>query len=150
MDEIRAETDLSRSLLGQGKLGDARQAISGAVALVRASHDPSLRLPVAIQNARVELAELESNAKSKPDLSMPRRELQAASLTARRMGYFGIECDARLALGELEMRLTPATAHSHLHNLAGQAHAQGFDLVSRKAAKLQNSSASRPKLTAVR
>jgi DNA-binding winged helix-turn-helix (wHTH) protein/tetratricopeptide (TPR) repeat protein/TolB-like protein len=143
MDEIRAETDLSRSLLGQGKLADARKAISAAIALSRASDDPSLKLPVAIQDARVEAAELESSPNPKPALAEPRRKLQQAILAARRLGYYGIECDARLALGELEMRLTPAAGRSHLRDLANQAHQRGLDLVARKAGEFQASAVAR-------
>jgi hypothetical protein len=127
-------------LLKQGKLADARTTISDAVALSRTSADPSLTLPASIQNARVEVAELESKPFSKPDLSKPRRKLEEASLTAQRLGYYGIECDARLALGELEMRLTPAAGRAHLRALANQAHQRGLDLVARQAGELQSSS----------
>jgi DNA-binding winged helix-turn-helix (wHTH) protein/tetratricopeptide (TPR) repeat protein len=137
MDEVRAEIDLSRSLLGQGKLSDARKYISDAVALSRTSRDPGLTLPVEIQDARVELAELASNTKSKLDVSKPRRELQQARQTARRLGYYGIECDARLALGELEMQVTPAVGNSDLRRLANETHHRGLDLISREAAKLE-------------
>ncbi len=136
MDEIRAETDLSRALLMEGKVGDARKAISGAVALSRTMRDPSLRLPVQIQDARVRVAELTSYAKTKPDLLEPRRQLLEATMAAGRLGYYGIECQGRLALGELELRLTPATGRSDLRRLADEAHRRGLDLVSRKAAKL--------------
>jgi DNA-binding winged helix-turn-helix (wHTH) protein/Tfp pilus assembly protein PilF/TolB-like protein len=140
MDEIRADTDLSRSLLKQGKLADARKAISAAMALSRTSADPSLTLPAAIQDARVEVSEQESNPNSQPALARTQQKLQQARLTAERLGYYGIECDARLALAELELRLTPAIGRSHFRELATQAHQRGLDLVARKAAELLASS----------
>jgi len=139
MDEIHAETDLSRVLLRTGKLGGARQAVSDALALARDSRDPGLKLPVAIQDARIEAAELASHAKSKPDLSDPRRKLLSVLSTATQLGYYEIECDARLALAELELHDDPRAARSRLAELAQQAHEHGMGLVSRKAAALRNS-----------
>ena len=142
MDENRAETDLSRVLLSEGKLADARQAITAALALSANSRDPSLKLPVAIMDARIEAAELTSRAKSKPDLSDPRRKLLNVLSTARQLGYYGIECDAQLALAELDLRTAPAAASPQLALLAQQAHDRGLNLVSRKAAQLLKSSPS--------
>lgn len=137
MDEIPAETELSRVLLREGKLAEARKIISDALALARPVGDPALKLPVAIMDARTEAAELSSRAKSKPDLSDPRRKLQNALSTAQRLGYYGIACDARLALAELGLRVDPAAARVHLAQLARDAHDHGFNLVSRKASELQ-------------
>jgi len=139
LNEIPAEVDLSRILLREGKLAEGRQIISDAVALSATTRDPALKLPVAIQDARIEAAEIASRAKSKPDFSGPRRKLQNVLSTARQVGYYEIECDARLALAEIELRLSPRAARSHLAELAREAHQHGMDLVSRKAAALQNS-----------
>ncbi|MGB7024509.1 MAG: hypothetical protein WBD73_11985, partial [Candidatus Acidiferrales bacterium] len=136
-DEIPAETELSRVLLREGKLAEARKIISDALALARPVGDPALKSPVAIMDARIEAAELSSRAKSKPDLSDPRRKLQNALSTAQRLGYYGIACDARLALAELGLRVDPAAARVHLAQLARDAHDHGFNLVSRKASELQ-------------
>ncbi|MHB8539971.1 MAG: tetratricopeptide repeat protein [Candidatus Acidiferrales bacterium] len=140
MDEIRAETDLSRVLLREDKLAHAREIISDAAALSASTRDPGLKLPVAIQDARIEAAEILSRTKSRPDLSDPRRKLQNVLATARRLGYYGIECNARLALGELELRENPPVARAHLAELAQQAREHGLNLVSRKAGELQRSS----------
>lgn len=137
LSEIPAETDLSRVLLREGKLEDARQMISSALALSSSSRDPSLRLPAVIQDARIQTVELASRAKSTPDLSAPRRKLLIALSTAQQLGYYGLACEARLALGELEFRTTPALARSHLATLAAQAHSHGLELVARRANALR-------------
>ncbi|HEV2499659.1 MAG TPA: tetratricopeptide repeat protein [Terriglobia bacterium] len=142
LDEIPAEVDLSRILLREGKLAEARQIISDAVALSTTTGDPALRLPVAIMDARIEAAELSSHAKSTPDLSDPRRKLQNALSSARQLGYYGIECDARLALAELDLRTAPVAARKQLVLLAEQTHARGLNLVSNKAAQLLKLSSS--------
>ncbi|MHB8524751.1 MAG: hypothetical protein ACYDD2_01150 [Candidatus Acidiferrales bacterium] len=139
LDEIPAEVDLSRILLREGKLAAARQIISNALALSAATSDPALKLPVAIQDARIEAAELASRTKFKPDLSDPRRKLLNVLSTARQLGYYGIECDARLALGELDLRLDPPAARAHLSALARESRAHGLNLISHKAAILQAS-----------
>ena len=140
LDEIPAETDLSRALLHEGKLTDARQTVSDALALSRENSDPALQLPLAIMDARIEAAELASRARSKPDLSEPRRKLQNVLSTARRLGYFGIECEARLAFAQIELRENPAMAHAHLAELGRDAHGHGLNLVSRKASQIQRQS----------
>ena len=142
MDEIPAEAELSRVLLREGKLAEARKIISDALTLARPLGDPALKLPVAIMDARIEAAERSSRAKSKPDLSDPRRKLRNALSTAQRLGYYGIACDARLALAELELRTAPAAARTQLALLAEQAHDRGLNLVSNKAAKLLKLSSS--------
>lgn len=142
MDEIHAETDLSRALLHEGKLTDARQAVSGALALSHENSDPALKLPVIIMDARIEAAELSSRAKSEPDLSGPRRKLQNVQSTARQLGYYQIECDARLALAELELRQNPPVARAHLVALAREAHQHGMELVAYKATQALNLSSS--------
>lgn len=144
LDEIPAEVDLSRILLREGKLAEGRQIISDAIALSAATRDPALKLPVAIMDARIEAAELSSRAKSKPDLSDPRRKLQNVLSTARQLGYYGIECEARLALADLGLHLDPTAARVQLAQLARDAHDHGFNLVSSRAAKLLKGPSSSP------
>jgi hypothetical protein len=145
LQEIPAETELSRALLAEGKLGDARQTISNAAALSASSSDPALKLPIAMLDARIEAAELSArpSGKSKVDFSAPLRKLTSVVSAAHRLGYLLIECDARLALGEIELRENPSAARLHLARLAMDAHQHGLELVARKAAALQKSGAPR-------
>ena len=142
IDEIGANTDLARALLKQDKLPAARSAISEALKLSASSRDPSIKLPAAIEDARIQAAEIASRAKrarSRADFSASRRKLQNAVADAHRLGYFGLECEARLALAEIEMRESPPAARAQLGELARAAHKHGMELVARKAAALQNS-----------
>ncbi len=143
LDEIQAQTDLSRTLLREGKVADARQAISDAMTLSASSRDPSLKLPVAIMDARIQAAELsaQANKKSKPNFSLPRRKLLNALATAHRLGYYSIECDARLAIAELDLKQNSPSARAHVMQLAREAREHGLNLVSRKAAALAESAA---------
>lgn len=142
IDEIGTQTDLSHALLEEGKITEARTAISDALTLSASSRDPNLKFPVAIQDARVQTAEIASRAKpakSHPNFSAPRRKLNAVISTAHRLGYFVQECDARLALGKVERRENPTVARAEFAALAREAHQHGMELVARKAAALQNS-----------
>ncbi|HEV2617004.1 MAG TPA: tetratricopeptide repeat protein [Candidatus Acidoferrales bacterium] len=144
IDEVHTETDLSHVLLKEGKLANARSVISDALKLEAGSSDPSLKLPVAIEDARIQTAEIAAraqNTKSRSDFSAPRRELDSAISTARHLGYFALECDARLASAEIALHENPSGARAGLAGLARAAHQHGMELVARKAAAMQNSSA---------
>jgi eukaryotic-like serine/threonine-protein kinase len=130
-DAAAAYTILSRALLLQGKVPQSRAAIDHARELLASSSDPNLKLPAAIQNATLEMAE----AGSPPDAKAraAEQELRATIATAKRLGYYNMECQARLALGELEIKTTPASARTELANLAATSRTRGFEFIARRA-----------------
>lgn len=138
LNEIPAETDLSRVLLQEGKVAEARQSIADALALSPSMSSPGLELPAAIMDARIQAAELSArtNTNVAANLAVPRRKLMGVIATAHRLGYFGIECDSRMALAELELRQNPASASARLSDLAREAQQHGMSLVARKAISL--------------
>ncbi len=150
LDEIRAQTDLARVLLIEGKLSEAAKLASDAIQATRTSRDPSLKLPAAIADARIKVAQLTLAAGGKPDFFGPHNELQNAITTAKQLDYYSIECEARLALAEIELRTAPALGRSHLAILAEHAHNHGLELVARRAAELQKPSASVTKSASTR
>jgi DNA-binding winged helix-turn-helix (wHTH) protein/tetratricopeptide (TPR) repeat protein len=131
-DATGAYTLLSRSLLMQGKLEESRKAIQHAAELGRHSPDPALTLPIAIQNARVELSEANKSGTTPVPISAL-RELRSTLEKARRLGYYGLECEARLGLGEREMKLNAASGHAQLTALAADARTHGLELLARQA-----------------
>jgi DNA-binding winged helix-turn-helix (wHTH) protein/tetratricopeptide (TPR) repeat protein len=139
-DACIAYTVLSRALLAEGELDEARSTVRHALELSRSSSDPALKLAAAIQEAYLKIADATSHLTTRRDFSEPHRELQRAILTAKRLGYYRLECEARLALGELELHFTPAIACAHLRLLEEQSHSRGMDLISRKAAQLMKPS----------
>ena len=55
---------------------------------------------------------------------------------SRELGYQGIELDARLALGEIEMKAgQPTAGRRHLTSVEADAKSKGYNLVAHKAAK---------------
>ena len=131
-DATSAYTVLSRTLLMQGKLDEARKAIKRAAELGRTSPDPALKLPIAIEDARIEIASA-GRGSAATLLAGARQQLRYALATARRLGYYNLECDARLALSELQLKVNPALGRSLLTQLADDAHHRGLELIARKA-----------------
>jgi eukaryotic-like serine/threonine-protein kinase len=129
-DASSAYTLLSRVLLMQGKLNEARAAAKRGAELSLTSSDPALKLPAEIQQARLEIASPENG---RVNLAAATRRLQSVIAIANRLGYYKLECEARLVLGELELKNSSPTAHRDLKALANEAHSRGLELIARQA-----------------
>lgn len=135
-DSISAYTLLSRVLLAQGKVDDAANAIKRAVELNATSADPALSLPLSIQRARVNAA-LETHT-STNSLAQVRQELRSTVATAKKLGYYNLEGEARVALAELDMKSSQNPARAQLSSLATEAHSRGLELLAQKAEQVLN------------
>jgi eukaryotic-like serine/threonine-protein kinase len=129
-DSSSAYTLLSRALLMQRKVEEARKSAQRGVQLSLTSSDPALKLPAEIQQARVQAASAETD-KKRPEGTLGK--LQSVIATANRLGYYKLECEARLALGEMELKSNASQGQRHLKALASEAHTRGFDLLARRA-----------------
>ena len=129
-DSSSAYTLLSRALLMQGKLAEARKTAQRGAELSRTSSDPALKLPAETQQARVEIA---SAQKAKASRAAAVRHLQSVIATANRLAYYRLECEARLALGELELKTNSSVGHKHLTTLAAETRSHGLELLARQA-----------------
>ncbi len=135
-DGSGAYTVLSRALLMQGKLEEARRASQRAGELSLTSSDPALRMPAEIQQARVEIA-ISDHRRSNSTTALHR--LQSVIASAKHLGYYKVECEARVVVGELELKTNSALGHKHLTALASEAHNRGLDLLAREAQTAMNS-----------
>jgi len=111
----------------QGKLEEARKAAQRGTALSLTSSDPVLKLPAEIAQARVEMKGTSAH------LAAAQRRLNSVVATARRLGYYHLESQARLALGELEIQINAPLARKHLTRLASEVRIHGFELLARQA-----------------
>lgn len=121
-------TNLSRVLLMQGKVAEAGKAVQRGIELSLTSSDPALKLPAAIQHARVEMASGGPNSQS-----AARLELRSTIATAKKLGYYRLEAEARLLLGESETKTNPTLGHSQLNALASETRSRGLEAFARQA-----------------
>ncbi len=127
---------LSQSLLKQGKVEEAGKASQRALALSQTSPDPALRLPAAIQSARVEAAAALAEGRNTRGVSSALQKMRAAAASARQMGYFNFECEARLAIGEITLAVNASSGRAELAALAEDAGNKGYGLIAQQAVRL--------------
>ena len=120
-DELNFETLLARALRLEGREADARQTLGDAARLAAKSQDPSLKLPLAIETAR---------------LNRDLRPLGPALRQANALGYGELACEIRLAMAELELGSAPRSARAQLATLEQQARAHGLGRVAQRASLL--------------
>jgi hypothetical protein len=118
----------SITALAQLKLGKAPEALANAESgakLAQQGTDRAPRLATAIVLARAQAANGQ-NAEAM-------RGLQAVLAEATKYGYLGIEFEARLAMGEMEMRQNPEAGRTQLRSLAKMAREKSFMRIARLA-----------------
>jgi serine/threonine protein kinase/tetratricopeptide (TPR) repeat protein len=124
--ESAAHALAARCLLQLGKVAEAEAEIQAAGKLVKAD-DHVAHPPVAIAAARI--------ATASGDLANARKILGEALAEATKANLLYFQYDARLALGELEMKSgNRAAARTRLTALEEDAKDKGFLLIARKAA----------------
>ncbi|MGD0213205.1 MAG: protein kinase [Terriglobales bacterium] len=124
--EAGAHTLTARCLLQSGKLAEAKAEIQQAEKLVKAD-DHVAHLPVVIESARI--------AAASGDLAAARRLLGEALSEATKANLLFFQYDARLALGELDVKSgNVAAGRARLTTLEQNARTKGFLLIARKAA----------------
>ena len=122
---------LVRSLLAQDRIADAKTVADRALVLSQRTSDRGARFAAAIAAAEVS-AKLGKTTDAIWTLENVRRE-------ASRYGYAAPELEARLHLGEVEVRSGKASpGRAHLSQLRDDARNKGFLLLARKASVAMN------------
>jgi tetratricopeptide (TPR) repeat protein len=129
---------LSRALAMEGKAEAAREALKRATLFAHNTPDPALQLPISIQTAKLN-GSYPVKADAAREVSVAEQQLRSAAARARELGYYSLECKARLALGEFEMRVHPASGRALLATLASEAHGRGLELLARHAQEARSS-----------
>lgn len=123
-----ARAILARSLLGEGKVTEARTVAAKAVVLSKQS---------ATQAARFEAVLADSRAQARSGKAAEaNKELTAMLASTQKFGYRSFEYQARLALAEIQLQLHPAVARQQLVAIEKDAKAQHLHLVARHAESL--------------
>jgi serine/threonine protein kinase/predicted negative regulator of RcsB-dependent stress response len=127
--EIVARSVLTGALVSKGTMmqsAEAQKQVNAAAALLAKLQNPLPRLELTIAAARAAAA-LGAEAKA-------RATLEGAIAEAERFGFVGLHYEARLALGEIEMKSGKTGAgRFRLHAVEKDATTQGFQLIARKA-----------------
>jgi TolB-like protein/Tfp pilus assembly protein PilF len=125
-NEINARVAIARSLLEQGKPAAAEKEIHAAEIAVATAEGRLLAIGVATTAGRIHAANGRAEEAS--------RSLASALAEAARLACGRCLLEARLAVGEMEMKQgKKAAARERLANLEKDAAAKGFLLVARKA-----------------
>jgi ATP/maltotriose-dependent transcriptional regulator MalT len=124
---IEADVVLVRSLVAQGKLPQAQAVVTSDRNLMAQSEDWISRISFNILSSQLLTAS--GNSKEAMD------PLQACVEKSKKSGFGQLEFEARLALGEAEIKAGySTTGRAELASLQRDARAKGFLLIARKAA----------------
>ena len=129
-DLLIAYVLLSQALLKQDKLAEAHAALQHVTDPNRNTSNPALKLSAEMQRARLDAAVAETDRK-RPEAALGR--LQSVIATASRLGYYKLEWEAKLALGEIEMKANSSLGQKHLSALASETRNRGFELLAGQA-----------------
>jgi len=69
-------------------------------------------------------------------LAADRQVLRSTVATAKKLGYYRIELDARQALAELELTKSPLQGRAHMDSLVAEARGHGLELIARRGEQL--------------
>jgi serine/threonine protein kinase/Tfp pilus assembly protein PilF len=122
---------LVKCLLAQDRIEDAKAVADQALALSLRTGDRTARFTAAMAAAQVS-AKVSKSTEATQALESVRNE-------ASRYGYIAFELEARLHLGEIEVRSGKSSVgRAHLRQLRDEARNRGFLLVARKASVALN------------
>jgi serine/threonine protein kinase/tetratricopeptide (TPR) repeat protein len=128
-DELGAHVVLANALLAVGKRAEAQKEIDLGSELAANSESRGARLHLSIVAARIRAARGQP-----PDFIEAGKSLNATLAEARQCGIIGYQFEARLALGEMEMKSGHLSAgRARLRALEEDAKRKGFGLIERKA-----------------
>jgi lipopolysaccharide biosynthesis regulator YciM len=133
-DEILATITAARAFLVQGKVVDAKKEIEALPDLLSKSQDFSVRLRASIIQAQVDAAG------GKYDVAV--HALQNTIANATKSGYLGLQLEAQLALGQVQIAAGKvATGQKLLSEVADRAKERGFQLIANQAASAKSTKA---------
>ncbi|MBI2841584.1 MAG: tetratricopeptide repeat protein [Acidobacteria bacterium] len=130
--QAAAREILARALFGRGARAEAQQEIDHARGLLEKSGNRRLRSLVGLTAARIRGAVAKS-----ADIDQVLKEVGDVATWASSTGDVPLELEARLVMGEIELRSGSADAALvHIDALNKEAKSKGFVLIARKAARL--------------
>lgn len=135
-DGFAAHLMLAKSLLAQSKAPDAMSTIRKAGELMDVHGFPVYSIPLATLELRAKAAAAPVGKAGHGTLLFVERDLTSVVQQAHRIGFYTGECEARLALAEVESRLSSASAGPQLTAVKAEAQRRGFLLYAAQADKV--------------
>ncbi len=132
-DEIAGYRALATVLLAEGKLTEARDAIDHASKLSDLHEFPVFDLPLQLLRARVTAAGAKPGTAGRNELNLASQEMRSVIHKSQQLGLYNINCEARLALGKLQLESNPALGRRQLAALASEARSHGLELFANQA-----------------
>ena len=137
-EELGGYLALSQALLAQRKISESKEIIHRAKKLSDLRDFPVLGMPLELVELRAEAAEAFSSSHRNESLLSVQRDLKGLIQRAHRIGFYTLECEAKLALGELESKLSASSGAAHLSALSQQARDRGFVFYADQANRLNS------------
>ena len=137
-EELGGYVILCKALLAQGKTAETRTAIEHAKKLADLHEFPVLGMPLELLDLRVRIAEAPRGNAGRATLLEIKRKLRDVLQRAHRIGFYTEECEIRLALGEVELKISPGTANADLSTFASEARNRGFTLYADQATRISS------------
>lgn len=139
-EELGGYVILCKALLAQGKTAETRSAIEHAKKLAELHEFPVLEMPMELLDLRVQIAEAPHGNAGRAALLATQRKLRDLLQRAHRIGFYTEECEIRLALGELGLKMSPGDGSTYLSTLESEARNRGFTLYADQATRLRSGS----------
>jgi tetratricopeptide (TPR) repeat protein/tRNA A-37 threonylcarbamoyl transferase component Bud32 len=125
---VVVEDILARALLGQGRLLEAQKAVARALAASPA--DFAEKISAEITDARLQAALRKPGSARRAE-----RALEGIIAESTKTGFIDRQLEARLALGEIQIKLTnPSAGRRLLQQVEKDAKTRGFGLIAKRAA----------------
>ncbi|WP_348263418.1 tetratricopeptide repeat protein [Telmatobacter sp. DSM 110680] len=137
-EELSGYLALGQALLAQGKINESKTLIQRAKKLTDLHEFPVLGMPLELLALRIDSAEASAAPHRSEGLLVVQRDLKSLIQRAHRIGFYTLECEARLALADVESKLSPSVGSAHLVALSQQARDRGFVLYADQAASLNS------------
>jgi DNA-binding winged helix-turn-helix (wHTH) protein/tetratricopeptide (TPR) repeat protein len=135
-DEFGAYLALCKALLAQRKIPETIASLKQARTLIDVNPFPVFSMPLETLELRAQLAAAPDGKAGHESLRAVQRKLTSLVQRAHQIRFYTAECEARLALGEVETKLSAAFANDHLSAFASEAESRGFILYANQAGRI--------------
>ncbi|HET6170230.1 MAG TPA: winged helix-turn-helix domain-containing protein [Terracidiphilus sp.] len=139
-DAFGAYLALCKALLAERKIPEMIASLQRARSLMDVRPFPVFSMPLETLELRAKVADAPTGKAGRETLLVVQRDLRRLVQRAHQIGFYTAECEARIALGEVETQLSPAMANDHLAALSAEAVKRGFNLYADQAGRINSHS----------